>query len=92
MIKKLSEYIMDQQNRTFAHVVRAGHQDPMKQMTVNDDLGIPGVQLCRVRRPRIPWVHANCKWLYETAHPDEEYNHALDEHKTWVKETCEAGW
>ena len=34
-IKKLSEYIMNQQNRTFAHVARAHDQDPMKQMTVH---------------------------------------------------------
>ena len=33
-IEKMSEYIMSRQNRTFAHVVRAKDQDPMKQMTV----------------------------------------------------------
>ena len=75
-ITKLSEYIMNQQNRTFAHVVRADQQDPMKQVTV----------------PRIPWIHANSKWLYEKDHVGTEYNHDLEEHREWVKTKCGAGW
>ena len=76
---------MNQQNRTFAHVVRADQQDPMKQMTVTSNLEIPDVHVRRVGRPRIPWIHAVCKWLYEKEHIGTEYNHDLVEHKAWVK-------
>ena len=91
-IKRLSEYIMNQQNRTFAHVVRADQQDPVKQMTVTSNLDIPVVHLRRVCRPRIPWTHANCKWLYEKEHAGTEYNHDLPEHKDWARAKYEAGW
>ena len=64
-IKNLSEYIMNQQNRTYAHVVRADMMDPMKQMTLDSNLEAPMAIHRRVGRPRIPWVHANNKWLYE---------------------------
>ena len=80
---------MKQQNRTFAHVVRADQQDPMKQMTVNAHLEILGSHLRRVGLLRNPWVHAKCKWLYEKVHL--EYDHELDEHKAWVRDKCEAG-
>ena len=57
-IQKLSEHIMNQQNGTFAHVVRADQQDSMKQMTMTANLEVP---LRRVGRPRIPWIQANSK-------------------------------
>jgi hypothetical protein len=91
-IQKSSEYIMNQQNRTFAHVVRADQQDPMKQMTMTENLEIPGVHLKRVGRPRITWIHANSKWIYEKAHPDDIYDPDKAEHKDWLKAKCEAGW
>ena len=91
-IKKLSEYLMNQQNRTFAHVVRADQQDAMKQMTMTENLEIPGVHLKRVGRPRIPWIYANSKWLYEKDHPGTVYNQDMQEHKDWLKTKCEARW
>ena len=83
---------MNQQNRTFAHVVRAKDQDPMKQMTINENLEVPGARLRKVGIPRTPWIYANCKWLYEKEHPGVEYNHENAEHKDWIKVICEAGW
>ena len=91
-IKKLSEEIMNQQDRTLAHVVRADQQDPMKQMFVTSNLDIPGVHLWRVGRPHIRSIHANCKWRYEKEHAGTVYNHDLQEHKDWVRAKCEAGW
>ena len=77
-IKKLSEYIMNQQNRTVAHVVRAYQQEPMKQMTATSNLDIPGVHHRRVGRPRIP---SDTRELV--------YNH---DKKDWEQTKCEAGW
>ena len=74
-IKKLGECIINQQIHTFAHVVRADQQDPMKQMTVTPSLDISGVHLRRVGRPRIPWIRANCKWLYKKDHEGSVYDH-----------------
>ena len=42
-VKKLGEYIMQQQNKTLAHVMRADKEDPMRQMTPNESMGVPGV-------------------------------------------------
>ena len=81
---------MNQQSRTFAHVVSADQQDPMKQMTVTPD--IPGVHLRRVGRPCIPRIHANCKWLYEKNHDGVSNDHDSQEHRDWVRAKCDAGW
>ena len=72
---------MNQQNGTFAHVVRANEQDPMKQMTINSNLEIPGARFRKVGRPRNPWILANCEWLCEKEHPGEEYDNENDDHK-----------
>ena len=83
---------MNQRTRAFAHVVRADQQDPMKQMTMTENLEMLGVHIRRVGRPRIPGIYANGKWLYEKEHPGIIYNQDLQEHKDWLKAKCEAGW
>ena len=41
-VNKLSDYMMGQQIKTLAHVMRTDKQDKMRQMTLNDDMDMPG--------------------------------------------------
>ena len=38
---KVSEYIMGQQNKTLAHVIRTDKQNPMRRMTLSDVMETP---------------------------------------------------
>ena len=40
---KLSEYVMNQQNKLLGHLIRADDLDPMRQPTINKDLRTPTV-------------------------------------------------
>ena len=53
-LTKLSDYIMDQQNRTLGHVIRIPVENPdqMKMTTIDSILQMPGVYFKRVGRPR----------------------------------------
>ena len=64
-ITKVSDYIMKQQGRLLGHVIRAEDDDPMKMPTIDAKLNTPGVWRKRVGRPRLGWVHENCKWTFE---------------------------
>ena len=56
---------MKQQGRLLGHVIRASDDDPMKMPTIDAKLNTPGVWRKRVGRPRLGWVHENCKWIFE---------------------------
>ena len=64
---KLSECVMNQQNRIFGHVIRTPttDQDPMRTVTIDQNLQMSGVYVKRVGRPRYGWVKENCRWIYE---------------------------
>ena len=64
---KLSDYVVNQQNRTLGHVIRipTENYDPMKMVTIDNNLQMPGVYAKRVGRPRYGWVKKNCRWIYE---------------------------
>ena len=83
---------MNQRNRTFAHVVRADGEDPMRQMTIDSNMDIPVAVIKRVGRPRQPWIVANFKWLYEEEHLGLEYDHDNAGHKLWVQAFFKAGF
>ena len=74
-IVKLSDYVMNQQNKLLGHVIRADPLDPMKQPTINNTLQIPGIYKRRVGRPRLGWVSENCKWIYK-----KQFHENYDEH------------
>ena len=78
-IVKLSDYVMNQQNKLLGHVIRADPLDPMKQRTINNDLQIPGIYKRRVGRPRLSWVSENCKWIYKKQF-QEDYDQNNPEH------------
>ena len=77
---------MNQQNRTLGHVIRIPkeNQDPMKMVTINDDLQMPGVFVKRVGRPRYGWVKENCRWIYEKE-KQETYDPKDQSHDDFVK-------
>ena len=64
---KLSEYVMNQQNRILGHIIRTPtiDQDPMRAVTMDENLQMPGVHIKRVGRPHLCWVKENCRWIYE---------------------------
>ena len=64
---KLSDYVMNQQTRTLGHIIRIPEEllDPMKMVTIDDNLQMPGAYSKRVGRPRYGWVKENCRWIYE---------------------------
>ena len=84
---KLSEYVMNQQNRTLGHVIRIPKelQDPMRMITIDDDLQMPGAYFKRVGRPRYGWVKENCRWIYEKE-MHETYDPKNQAHDDKVKE------
>ena len=57
-LTKLSDYVMNQQKRTLGHVIRIPDEnnDPMKTVTIDSDIQMPGVYFKRVARPRYGWV------------------------------------
>ena len=66
-------------------MIRTDKQDPMRQMTLKENMEIPGVITRRVGRPRQPWVVANCQWMYEQEHTGQEYSREDHAHNEWVK-------
>ena len=83
--QKLSEYIMQQQNETLAHVIRTDRQDLMRRMNLSEHLEILGVHTRRVGRPRQPWVASHSYWIYQQEHQGIEYSRDNFAHNTWVK-------
>ena len=69
---------MFHQNKSFGHV-RSDHEDPVRQMTIDSNLHLPGVFSRRVGRPRVGWVKGNARWLHEKENPDGNYDHENDE-------------
>ena len=88
---KLSEYAMNQQNRILGHVIRTPKidQDPMKTVTMDENLQMPGVHIKRVGRPRYSWVKENCRWIYEKE-THEEYDPKNQAHDELVKNLATA--
>ena len=86
-LTKLSDYVMNQQNRTFGHVIRipTENQNPMKTSTIDSHLQMPGVFTKRVGRPRYCWVKENCRWIYEK-HKKEPYDPKNQAHDDYVKQ------
>ena len=77
---------MNQQNRTLGHVIRIPkeNQDPMKMVTINEDLQMPGVVFKRVGRPQYGWIKENCRWIYEKE-KQETYDPKNQSHDDFVK-------
>ena len=77
---------MNQQNRILGHVIRTPtiEQDPMKTVTIDQNLQMPGVYVKRVGRPRYGWVKENCRWIYEREKL-EEYDPKNQEHDDFVR-------
>ena len=78
---------MSQQNRTLGHVIRvpAENNDPMKSVTIDRNLQMPGVYTKRVGRPRYGWVKENCRWIYEK-NKVETYDPKNQEHDNYVRD------
>ena len=85
-IVKLSDYVMNQQNKLLGHVIRADPLDPMKQPTINNTLQIPGIYKRRVGRPRLGWVSENCKWIYKKQFHENYDEHNPDHVQKLIKE------
>ena len=83
-VKQIGECIMSQQNKTLGHVIRCSREDPMRQMTINDNLQVPGVYTRRVGRPRVDSIVDNSKWVFEEEHPTDNYDHTSEDHRNWV--------
>ena len=83
---KLSDYVMTQQSRTLGHIIRIPKEqlDPMRMVTIDDNLQMPGVYQKRVGRPRYGWVKENCRWIYEREKM-ETYDPKNQEHDNFVK-------
>ena len=83
---KLSEYVMNQQNRILGHVIRTPKidLDPMRTVTIDDNIQMPGVHIKRVGRPRYGWVKENCRWIYEKE-KHEAYDPKNQTHDDFVK-------
>ena len=77
---------MNQQNRILGHVIRipADEPDPMRTVTIERNLQMPGVFTKRVGRPRYGWVKENCRWIYEKEN-SEAYDPKNQEHDDFVK-------
>lgn len=77
---KLSDYVMNQQNKTLGHVIRIPNEnyDPMKMVTIDNNLQMPGVYTKRVGRPRYGWIKENSRWLYEK----KKTNHTIPKPKS----------
>ena len=77
---------MNQQNRILGHVIRTPtiEQDPMRTVTIDQNLQMPGVYVKRVGRPRYGWVNENCRWIYEKE-KHEAYDPKNQEHDVFVK-------
>ena len=83
---KLSQYVMNQQNRILGHVIRTPKidLDPMRTVTIDDNIQMPGVHIKRVGRPRYGWVKENCRWIYEKE-KHEAYDPKNQTHDDFVK-------
>lgn len=65
-ITLLSDYIMKQQNKLFAHIARDEHDTEYKRKpTFDENLMQPERPYKRVGQPRISWVKENHKYGYE---------------------------
>ena len=60
---KLSDYVMNQQNRLLGESIHADIQNPLRTPTIDGNLDSPGVYTRRVGRPRYGWVKENCRWI-----------------------------
>ena len=78
---------MNQQNRTLGHVIRvpAENNDPMKTITIDSNIQMPGVYAIRVGRPRYGWVKENCRWIYEKNNV-EAYDPKNQDHDNYVRD------
>ena len=74
---------MSQQDRTCGHVIRADCQDPMRQMTIDAALLMPGIFTRRVGRPRK--VVRERRIVFRKKKNGEEYDHTDEERRLWVK-------
>ena len=84
---KLSDYVMNQQNRTRGHVIRIPEEipDPMRTVPIDRNLQMPGVCTKRIGRPRYGWVKENCRWIHEKD-KNEPYDPKNQEHDNYVKQ------
>ena len=77
---------MTQQSKTLGHIIRIPKEqlDPMRMVTIDDNLQMPGAYQKRVGRPRYGWVKENCRWIYEKEKL-ETYDPKNQEHDNFVK-------
>ena len=84
-VTKVSECVMNYQNRFLGHVIRADPQDPMRSPTTDRDLNITGVYTRRVGHPRYRIVKENCRWIYEKK-MHEPYDPKKARHNDYVNQ------
>ena len=85
-LTKPSDYVMKQQNSTLGHIIRNPDEenDPMKTITLDSNIQMPGVYFKRVGRPRYGWVKENCRWVFES-HRTESYDPKNQAHDDFAK-------
>ena len=72
-------------NELLGHAISCDRTDPMRQMTTDPNLHMPGVFTTRFGRPLVGWVNENCKLIFEKEHPDEAFYPSSGIHRTRVK-------
>ena len=62
---------MQQQNKTLGHLIKAPADDLMRRVPINEDLRqIECPWRRRAGRPRMKWVHEDCKYAYSSLEHD----------------------
>ena len=66
-VVKLSDYVMRQQNKALAHMIRAENTDIMKKVTLNATslTQRESIDTRRSGRPRFRWVDTNCEYAFK---------------------------